>query len=83
MIVVVQTMFVRYGGVLHDSEKMVKLVSSQQQVAVETVKQVDFDQSHLTNKYTGRSVVICAGTWAPKLLQSIGLNLPLQVCGTF
>ncbi|XP_041349375.1 peroxisomal sarcosine oxidase-like [Gigantopelta aegis] len=67
MISAFQTMFIRFGGQLHDGEP----VESIQPGNIVTVK---------TSKglYKTRNVAIAAGPWASKLLTPLGLSLPLK-----
>ena len=61
-------MFVQYGGVLRDGEGVTKVIPGEK-VTIETKK----------HRYRARSVVLTVGAWAPKMLKTLGLNLPLQV----
>ncbi|XP_064612602.1 peroxisomal sarcosine oxidase-like [Liolophura sinensis] len=62
-----QEMFVKNGGEIRSGEKMTGLFPGEI-VTVRTTKR----------SYKTRSVVICAGPWAPELLKPLGLHLPLK-----
>ncbi|KAJ8044127.1 Peroxisomal sarcosine oxidase [Holothuria leucospilota] len=62
-----QDEFKKRGGVIHDEEKVLSIIPGKI-VTVCTNK----------NKYTTKSVILTAGPWSSKLLQPLGLNLPLE-----
>lgn len=64
-----QEIFVKNGGEIRSGEKMTGLFPGEI-ITVKTTKR----------SYKTRSVIICAGPWAPELLKPLGLHLPLKVC---
>lgn len=62
-----QNEFTRYGGVLHDGEK-VESITPGRPLRVNTPK----------STYVADGLVVCAGPWAGPLLETLGLRLPLQ-----
>jgi len=64
-----QSEFRRLGGVLQDSEPVLRITPSSSLVTVQTTK----------DTYTANSVVIAAGSWTNKLIDPLGLHLPLRV----
>jgi sarcosine oxidase / L-pipecolate oxidase len=64
-----QNQFKANGGVIRDGEPVLRLIpSANDQVRVET----------RAGDYLARSVVVAAGPWTNKILQTVGLQLPLQ-----
>ncbi|XP_039612637.1 peroxisomal sarcosine oxidase [Polypterus senegalus] len=63
----VQALFQRFGGVIHDGERVMEIIPG---------STITLTTSN--GKYQARSVVITAGPWAQSLLTSIGIELPLQ-----
>ena len=62
-------MFVHYGGDLHDGEGVTKILPG-------TMVTIVTDN----DTYKAKSLVVAAGPWTSKLLQPLGLTLPLAVC---
>lgn len=62
-----QDEFKKRGGIIHDEEKVLSIIPGKI-VTVCTNK----------NRYTSKSVVLTAGPWSSKILQPLGLNLPLE-----
>lgn len=64
-----QNQFKANGGVIRDGEPVLRIIpSANDQVRVQT----------RNGEYLARSVVVTAGAWANKILQTVGLQLPLQ-----
>ena len=63
----VQDQFVKFGGILHDNEKVLEITPGD----VVLVK---------TNKglYKAKNLILTPGPWAPTVLKSIGVDLPLR-----
>lgn len=59
--------FVKFGGVLHDAEKVLRITPGK--IATVTTSKGD---------YHARSVALTPGAWAGQILRSIGIDLPLQ-----
>ncbi|XP_055514123.1 peroxisomal sarcosine oxidase isoform X3 [Leucoraja erinacea] len=65
----VQDLFRRFGGIIRDGEKVVQIQPSDL-VTVTTTAGI----------YRAKRLVITAGPWTNKLLNLVGLQLPLEVC---
>lgn len=63
----VQDQFVKFGGVLHDNEKVTEIIPGQI-VEVKTNK----------GRYKSKTVVLTPGPWASSLLKPLGVDLPLR-----
>ena len=63
-------MFVSAGGVFIDENPVTEVVPGQV-IVIRTAK----------GTFRTRKLVITAGPWAPALLRTLGVDLPLQVCG--
>lgn len=63
-------MFVSSGGTFIDENPVTEIVPGQV-ITLRTTK----------GTFRTRKLVITAGAWAPSLLSTLGLNLPLQVHG--
>ena len=61
-------MYQRFGGELHDGEKVVTIKPGDV-VSVDTTK----------GQYHAKSLVLATGPWAAQMTKDLGLNLPLQV----
>ena len=64
-----QTLFVEAGGVLKDEHPVTEIIPGET-VTVRTSK----------GSFQTRRLVITVGPWAPKLLQSLRVELPYEVC---
>ena len=64
-------MFVHYGGDICDGEAVADILTGTT-VTIVTDKET----------YKAKSLVVTAGPWTSKLLQPLGLTLPLTVCIT-
>ena len=62
-------MFEHYGGDLYDGEAVTKIIPGNP-VTIVTEKE----------SYKAKSLVVAAGPWTSKVLQPLGLTLPLTVC---
>jgi len=60
---------VKFGGLIHDSEPVQRVVSDGDVVTVMTTK----------TSYISRSVILAAGPWTSQLTEPLGLRLPLEV----
>ncbi|XP_004635448.1 peroxisomal sarcosine oxidase [Octodon degus] len=58
----------RFGGTVHDGEKVIEIRPGDP-VTVKTT----------SRSYQAKSLVITAGPWSKKLLQPLGIDLPLQI----
>ena len=64
-----QTLFMEAGGVLKDEHPVTEIIPGET-VTVRTSK----------GSFQTRRLVITVGPWAPKLLQSLRVELPYEVC---
>lgn len=63
-VVCLQSLFLKYGGAIHDSERVENIAwQSDDVVTVATTK----------SKYKARGVIICVGPWSPKFLKQCGI----------
>ena len=62
-------MFVHYGGDICDGEAVTDILPGTT-VTIVTDKET----------YKAKSLIVAAGPWTSKLLQPLGLTLPLTVC---
>jgi len=63
-----QEQFVAFGGILHDSEKVVDIQPGSI-INIKTTK----------NCYKAKSVIITTGPWVNRILKPLGLQIPLSV----
>lgn len=63
-----QEQFVEFGGILHDREKVLDIEPG----TVVSIKTVN-------NTYKARSVVITVGPWVNKVLNPLGVTIPLSI----
>ena len=68
-----QKMFVTLGGTLRDAQPVTSIEPNAHHVTITTAEQ----------SYRARSVVITAGPWTQKVVQPLGLKLPLKVSSCF
>ena len=65
----VQTMFKSAGGVFLDEHPVTEIVPGRDEVTIRTTK----------GTFRTKKLVITAGSWAPDLLRTLGVDLPLKV----
>ena len=65
-----QSMVRQLGGQVNDNEPV---------LGIHPLRRDLVEVSTSKAKYTAESVILCTGPWANKLLQPLGLHLPLKV----
>uniref|UniRef100_T1JLS5 FAD dependent oxidoreductase domain-containing protein n=1 Tax=Strigamia maritima TaxID=126957 RepID=T1JLS5_STRMM len=66
----IQDLYVKAGGKAKGNSKVISIEPTPDKITIKT---------DVNDVYVANSIIICAGPWAPDLLESIGLDLPLDV----